>query len=480
MVSDVDVPYQWFTEKAGDYCMAFSVTGNPLVLQTATNTPAITLTPGLASLTGNVAFPNATVAGNISAANVTATNVTATTGVTTGSLTAGSATVNNALTAGSVAVAGVSGIPLTTIGTQITTSTITSNLRAVGTYLTFAVVNNAFGPVGARVLLQHVCDGATAESCIYDVTAVPGVTGGNPQIVLPVQSTYGTGSDTWQLHVVDPATGYNGDYCEFRVALAALGGTAVYSANYKLNISFTTLSRALTSTAVSNGTYTTYPTATYNTQGAYNTLNVASSLSAATVTANTITANVLTANTLQGNLTGATVAAGTVTASANVNANLLTSAFTLAQGGANATAVSSLALPLAGDHSQIWCKVTSNTAFTASLLAGGDSNASNYTLGLVTVTANASAGIATSPLTQFGNGAVLMANCAANALHSIAVRAVNPTGVFDVDVSGTTAGGVYRTTGAVLYTGTTPTSAQITFTPSVTSARYGVQQVLYA
>lgn len=191
---------------------------------------------------------------------------------------------------------------------------------------------------------------------------------------------------------------------------------------------------------------------------------------------------------ISGNLTAGTFTANgplsttTLAATGNVSANTFTSVFTTAQGGGNVSNVSSLTLPLLGDHSQIWCKVTSTSAFTAALLAGSDSNSANYTSGLLSVTGTAASGVASVPLTQFSGGPVIMANCAANAVHSISVRAVNPAGVFDVDMSGTAAGagaGVYRTTGAVAYAGTTPASVQIAFSPAVTSARYGVQQVLY-
>ena len=221
-----------------------------------------------------------------------------------------------------------------------------------------------------------------------------------------------------------------------------------------------------------------------------NTLVLSGNATVNTVSAGTFAGGNLTGNTLilSGNATANTVTAGTLAGgnltgntlvlSGNVTANVVGSTYTAAQSGANASSVTSLSLPLVGDHSQAWCKVSSNSIFSASLMAGADSNSANYIAGLTSTVGN-TAGVSTVPLSVYSNGVVIMANCAPSTSHAISVRALNPAGVFDIDASGNSGNGVYRNTGAILYSGATPNALQITFSPAVTVAKYGVQQVLY-
>ena len=166
-----------------------------------------------------------------------------------------------------------------------------------------------------------------------------------------------------------------------------------------------------------------------------------------------------------------------------VTANNISSAYVTAQSGTTASNVSTLSLPLTGDQTQAWCKATSSVAFQASLLAGNDASSNNYVSGLMSTTGNLS-GVSSAPVAQFSNGVVIMSNCAPAVTHFISVRASNPAGVFDIITCGSQGSGanaaVFRNAGAIQYTGTVPSTMQVTFSPAVTTAKYGVQSINYA
>ena len=173
--------------------------------------------------------------------------------------------------------------------------------------------------------------------------------------------------------------------------------------------------------------------------------------------------------------------AGALQASA-ITGNNISTAYVTAQAGNSASNVSTLSLPLLGDQSQAWCKVSSASAFQASLTVGNDSNGSNYMSGLTSTTGNLS-GIVSAPSAAFSNGVVIMSNCAPTVTHFISIRASNPVGVLDIITCGSQGTGntaaVFRTAGAVQYSGTTPGNVQVSFNPAVSSARFGVQSINY-
>ena len=177
---------------------------------------------------------------------------------------------------------------------------------------------------------------------------------------------------------------------------------------------------------------------------------------------------------------GAGVTVASVTCDA-LTANTLTVGLTTASPGSSVSNVTSVQLPTAGDQSQAWCKVTGATPFSGSLLVGGDANAAHYLPCLTSTVAAAGGGLTNTPLARFANGAVVMISCAPAVSHSVSLRALNSSGVYEVLTCGTTTGsGAYCVKGAVVYSGAaTSNTLQLTFTGPV-NVRYGMQQLNYS
>ena len=190
------------------------------------------------------------------------------------------------------------------------------------------------------------------------------------------------------------------------------------------------------------------------------------------VTAGSVVANVVTANALGAN---------SFVANGVVSANNITSVYTTAQGGGTAVYTGLVSVPLAGDHSQAWFKISSNAAFTAGLTTASDGASANYVSGLTISTAN-TAGTSIAPVSPvWSNGVIVMSNCAPGVTHSLAVRSLGPAGVFQVSSFGSLgANTVYSISGSVLYTGSLVANAiNMTFYP-LANVKYGVQQLNYS
>ena len=182
----------------------------------------------------------------------------------------------------------------------------------------------------------------------------------------------------------------------------------------------------------------------------------------------------------EGTSGGAGVAVGSLTCDA-LTANTLTVGLTTASPGAQLSNVSSVLLPTAGDHSQAWCRVTGGSPFSGSLLVGGDANTEHYLPCLTSTTAAPGGGLMNMPLSRFANGVGITPDAAPTASHSISLRALNSSGVYEVTTAGTVAGGAaYCVKGAVVYSGTSTSNStlQLNFTAPV-DVKFGMQQLKY-
>ena len=199
-----------------------------------------------------------------------------------------------------------------------------------------------------------------------------------------------------------------------------------------------------------------------------------------------------------GDLTGNTITADRITLHGTAGTTVITGDGLVAQRNADIVAaapvvgnlvnISRITVPLYGDQSQAWCKVTANAAFSAALQLGDDCAQQSYLPCLTNSTSRAGlndvdvANFNATPVSPPFGGVVIMANCAPAFAHSIGVRVFNPSGVLEVTTCGysdATPQTVYCVRGPIVYSGNaTANTLQLAFSTPV-DIKYGVQQLRY-